>query len=388
MKWNNKGKELDKIGNQLISKKKVVFYGISSKIIELYKRILFLNCPIVFADDNCAGEFLGEQKILSMDSMLENFTIQDSIIVVTTTDESLNLVLKKKLVLRGLDENIDFFMADIFQKIYLPIWSLYSFDKCYVDYLGHSANYACTLKCKKCSASMPYLKKKNPSLERLKEEIDLFFEKVDFLYTYDCTGGETFIVSDVLVDVLSYLFTHYSSKIGGISITSNVTVIPSERMLEFLAQYKDFITINISCYDTVPGWKEKFSAFETVMNEYNIPFNTINVTSWIDFGFSTTTLSKTTQELTTYFDNCQNFCRSYEDGKMYYCGHGYNAGVVYYPNEDTTDEYIDFRADDLTSKIITEFNLGFQNKGFLNICKHCNGWGNRNQCFIPVAEQL
>ena len=388
MKWNNKGNQLDIIGKTLAPKKKVIFYGVSSKLIDLYKRILFLNCPITFADDNFQGQYIGTQQVYSLNSILSNFTIEDSILILTTTDENSIFCLKKLLTLHGLNENIDFFMADIFQKIYLPIWTLFSFDQCYVDYLGHPAHYNCTLKCKNCSASIPYLKKTNPTLEQLQNELDLFFSKVDFLYTYDCTSGETFVASDLLVDVLSYLLAHYSNKIGEIYITSNATVIPSEKMLDFLSRYKDFISLNISCYNTIPGWDEKFSAFQAVMKQHSIPFTQIIVNQWLDFGFSSTTLNKTSLELSTYFDNCQNFCRSYVDGKLYYCGHGHNATLVYYPHEDDYEECLDFHSSDLTPQIITEFNLGFQNNGFLNICRHCNGWGNTNQCFIPVAEQL
>ena len=96
---------------------------------------------------------------------------------------------KDLIILKELKENEDFFEAGVLERVYLPLWAYYSYGKCYVNFINHIPNYTCTLKCKNCSASIPYLKQKNPDVEQMKREIDLFFSKVDFCYTYDCTGG-------------------------------------------------------------------------------------------------------------------------------------------------------------------------------------------------------
>lgn len=389
MKWQNKGHELDEIGKKLSRKKKIIFMGISENVVELYKRIVFLGCPMLFCDESRVGEKINDSDIVSWNDISEGI-LEDSVIVLTDVDKNAIIMSKKRLLMQGLCENLDFFEYETFKRIYLPIWTLYAFDKCYVEHMGHAIGNACTLNCEKCSACIPYLKGKvkDPSGEQLKEEMDLFFSKVDFCYSWDCTSGETFLYSDKLAEYLLYLLNNYGTKIGEILMVSNATVIPSEKLLRLLVEIKDIVTIQVSYYENVPGWMEKFSLFKQVMDEWGIPYCVTPVGAWIDFGFETTTLDKNEDELVAYFDNCGDFCRSYYNGKLYYCLHGHNNMLLHYPEENDDEECIDLRSDSVTPAIITEWLLGFQPSGYLKMCRHCNGWGSANRHFIPVAKQI
>lgn len=389
MKWENRGSELEIIGAKMKQKKTIIFYGVDEQTIEIFRKVEFLRCNVIFCDGNLAGQSIGSSIIYTLDEILPKLLQKESFLVITTDDREEQILLKKKLILKELKENEDFFEAGVFERVYLPLWAYYSYGKCYVNFINHIPNYTCTLKCKNCSASIPYLKQKNPDVEQMKREIDLFFSKVDFCYTYDCTGGETFIVSDQLVEVLSYLLQFYGDRIGKIAITTNATVIPTDNMLRFLAEHKDMLDINISEYQTVSGWKEKCDAFIDTLNAWKIPANLVKASSWIDFGFRETTLRKDNQEMEAYFDECGNFCRAYINGKLYYCGHGHWANSAFYSKEGLDDdEAINFRDENLTKSMILEYNLGYVPNGFLRICRHCKGWGTRNKCHIPVAEQI
>lgn len=388
MKWENKGKQLDYLGNKFIRRKTIIFFGITNRTIDIYKKIEYLHCNILFCDNTLAGEKIEKYEIYTLNQVLPKLDEKESLLIIAIEDTSQQELLKKRLILSGYVENEDFFDAHTFEKTYLSIWQYYAYGKCYVDYINHIPNYSCTLKCKKCSASIPYLQIKNPSTEQLKKEIDLFFAKVDYCATYDCTGGEVFIISEKLVGILEYLINAYGEKIGTIAITTNATVIPPDNMLKFLFKYREIIEINISGYETVDGWKEKFNEFTTVLNKWGIPWKVIYVDFWIDFGFNEVTLNKTDEELRTYFDECGNFCRAYIDGKIFYCGHGHWANKAFYPEENDDKEAIDLANENVEKSMIVEYNLGYVQNGFLGICRHCQGWGIKNQCFIPVAEQI
>lgn len=355
---------------------------------EVYSRSRFMNADLFICDNGMRGEPLGNGDIIY--SLEEVFPLlhNGTYLLIISAGHSDAMTVKKKLILEGFIENEDYFMSDTFKKCYLPIWALYAHGKCYVEYMGHITNWNCTLRCKACSASIPYLNLKNPSVEQVKEEIDLFFKKVDICYTYDCTSGEIFAISDKLVEVLEYLVENYSGKFAKILIVTNATIVPSKRMLEFLRAHQDIVEINVSVYSSVPGWNEKFERFSTVMMEWGIQCIATPTDEWIDLGFKNTTHNMSEEELIKKFDFCNNFCRLYINGKIYYCGHGQMANLAFYSDVNDEDEAIDLRDNSISALNIVEYLLGYFDKGYLSVCDHCKGWGCNNKNFIPIAEQL
>jgi hypothetical protein len=51
-------------------------------------------------------------------------------------------------------------------------------------------------------------------------------------------------------------------------------------------------------------------------------------------------------------------------------------------------EGLDYHDASVTKEVIVEWHMGYQDKGYLEICDHCNGWVTTNRNFIPVAEQI
>lgn len=328
-------------------------------------------------------------SIGGFENLVELFINGDYIIILTEENSWKVQQIRHKFHLLGLREGVDFFSAESFNQTFLPLFSYYGYGKCYVDFLDHVPNYTCTMRCKDCSACLPYLNKKNPSVEQLKEEIDLLFSKVDYLYTYDCTGGELFIISERYVQVLEYLLEKYSDRVGELLITTNATVIPSENMLAFLVKNKEKIRVNISNYSSVPGWQEKFELFKNVMVARGISCNLINASYWIDLGFTTTNIIGSEGYMRQYYDMCGTICKAYIDGKFAYCAHGYNASLAFYSEEDISEELLDLSDEKVTKPVILEFFAGYQKNGYLKICRHCNTSNMLlNTRKIPVAVQL
>ena len=87
----------------------------------------------------------------------------------------------------------------------------------------------------------------------------------------------------------------------------------------------------------------------------------------------------------SFFDECKIDCRGLEDAKFYYC---FPTQMITkldgFNNEE--DLYLDLKH--TTKEEIFEFNLGYSDKGFMNICRKCNGSYRNNKKYIDVALQL
>ena len=369
--------------NIFMGKKRILFYGISPLIMEVFQRIVFLRSEILFSDKRLCGQSFMNKEILSVEDTVKELEKGDTILIISAENMDDRIEMKDLLKKLGYTADADFFYVEEF-KSYISAYCLQAHGKCYLELLGHVPNWKCTLRCKKCSACIPYINKENPSLQQLTDEIDLLFSKVDYVQTYDCTGGEVFVVSDLLAQMLLYLFEKYGDRFGEVQIVSNATVVPTPDMLFILKRYAKRIHIIISCYNVLDQWNEKYEKFRTVLEEEGICHNLAYAGNWIDFRYQTTDLKLSDVQMREYFDQCLDICRMYADGKYYFCGHGQTAAMAFYPECD--NDFLDFSDPELDKKKIVEYNYGILEKGYLDICRHCAKFPNNN--VIPVAEQL
>lgn len=391
MKWRNRGHELEQYREHLSGKIELLFYGMNEKMMEVYKRVIHfknIGVKISFYDDSLKGRTIVGKKVGSFLDAIEKLRIGKSVMIISIGNFDEYSTLLRTLIKSGFIQNIDFYEVLDFQQIFIAVYFLCVFDKCYVEQIGHTVNWVCTQKCKKCSASVPYLKQKNPSIGQVKDEIDLIFSKVDYVHVYDLTSAETFLASDFLAEIIRYLFENYGNNFGEIWMVTNATVIPSENMLKILEAHKQDIRIIVSRYDTVNGWSEKFAEFQSTLQNRGISFEMVCTNQWIDLGFGEADLVMTEKEQEIYFDRCWTNCRTYQDGIIYFCAHGHAANMAFYKENDETGECMDIRAADVNKDVIVEYNLGYSEKGYLDVCRHCFGQYHRNRHYIPVAEQL
>ena len=87
------------------------------------------------------------------------------------------------------------------------------------------------------------------------------------------------------------------------------------------------------------------------------------------------------------FDKCKTPCREIRGSRYYYCvmarsvsdNLGFDLGK---------DDYLDFRKiKKEDKKVLLEFEMGYSEKGYLDMCNHCYGADAANYP-IPVAEQI
>ena len=87
-----------------------------------------------------------------------------------------------------------------------------------------------TIEFAKCNMFIPYYKEKfHYSFEELRNNIDLFFERIDYAAYFGLIGGEP-MLNPVLKDVIVYLEENYRDKFGKISYASNGSVMPTDAL--------------------------------------------------------------------------------------------------------------------------------------------------------------
>ena len=249
----------------------------------------------------------------------------------------------------------------------------------------------CTLRCKKCAHGCSYVSKnaKDMSLDEVYKSADYFFKYSDYCEEFVLIGGETFLYKN-LDEVINYIGKKYRSKIDIFSITTNGTLIPDECILESCKKYD--MLIRISNYEKqLPRLKERHEQLIGKLEMYGVSYVLGNEeTEWMDYGFETADYGDNEEELIKHFDECKTPCREVQGSKYYYCVMAHTAGKNMnhkgYNPEDCLDlEQLDTNPNG--KRIFLEYNMGYSEKGYLDMCRYCNGARAKNFP-IPAAEQM
>jgi MoaA/NifB/PqqE/SkfB family radical SAM enzyme len=293
-------------------------------------------------------------------------------------------VVSKKLISIGLSEKKDFFEYFIWQEYYYPIFMWYYSGKIVIKYVDLSVTQCCNLRCKDCSILTPYVKQpKHRKIEDLQADVDILFKNIDRLETLYIIGGEPLLYPN-LCKICDYIAVNYSNCISRLKIATNALIDLSEDMIKTFQ--KSRIEIQISDYsESVYGANKRINIFCQKLDDNNIKYYRMTDAVWCDYGFRNQCTYRTDEKMRSFFDECKIDCRGLEDAKFYYC---FPTQMITkldgFNNEE--DLYLDLKH--TTKEEIFEFNLGYSDKGFMNICRKCNGSYRNNKKYIDVALQL
>lgn len=230
----------------------------------------------------------------------------------------------------------------------------------------------CTLECKHCGQYLPYFpkeKKINLPFERIKKDIDIFFDSVDTVGFVSVIGGEPFVHPDLnkIIDVILS-----KKNFGMLGITTNgICKIKNEH----LAKLKnERIRVIFSDYTSALNEKQVQLFNDNINKIKNAGINyTIGAPLWV----LPTDLKKRELDEETKLKlkaNCTAFvtCQTVQNGAFYPCS---TATYVRDHNiAEYTSDFVSFdkasSPADLRKKII-ELN----NKEYYQSCEHCTGGG-------------
>ena len=242
----------------------------------------------------------------------------------------------------------------------------------------------CTLNCRHCNLFIPYHKEHvNYSFDELKKNIDLFFERIDFVTYFGLIGGETFLHPD-LEKLIKYLGENYRKQIGRITVVTNGTVPPKDSLLELIKKYEMYLSI--SDYTDVVQYGEKMKTLVKRAKEYGIDYSRNDSIVWTDFGFPEHPYKRTPEELEEHLKSCRPNWNALHDGRFYYCNVSLCAersGMFRLQNEDSIYLASIEPGDKVACRKIVELS-----RGTSSFCRICGGCGKDNTNFVKTGEQM
>lgn len=280
----------------------------------------------------------------------------------------------------GLEEFRDFCNVGHFMSEWL--WSAKRMN-C-VFHVDMTITTKCTLNCRHCNLFIPYHKEHvNFSFEEMKRDIDLFFERIDFVTYFGLIGGETFLNPD-LQKCIVYLGENYREKIGRITVVTNGTILPTESLLKTIKKYEMYLSI--SDYTNVVPYEKKMAQLIEKAEEYKLDYFRNPAIVWTDFGFPEFPVKRSPKQLEEHLKSCRPNWNALHGGKFYYCNVSWCAeqsGHFRLSPEDYIEmEQID-PGDKAACRRIVELS-----RGTSTFCKICGGCGKDNTNYVPTGAQI
>ncbi|MDE7432746.1 MAG: 4Fe-4S cluster-binding domain-containing protein [Lachnospiraceae bacterium] len=394
MQWQNQGHEFDKEAEQIIETfnngKKVFVFGAGILGLDIKQRLELFDCFGGFIDNDEEKQKNGVEgaKVIAFSDYMN---LQEKGILVIAVDFKNIIALCSQVSNAGLEQTKDYYLWIDFNRRIYPILLTYYYDKSYVELAQISLTEKCTLKCRKCAHACPYTN--NNSLDMHLEDVyssaDLFFSKVDIVREFVLIGGEPLLYKD-LSRVVKYIGERYRHKIITFSIATNGTIVPSDELLKQCMKYR--VVIKISNYSvSVPRLVPVYDRIEQILMERGAAYEMGSPeVEWFDYGFEYVNKANASHtDMIRLFDGCKTNCREVRKNKYYYCvmarsvseNMGFDIG---------SDDYLDLEQLSETEykKILLEFNLGYSDKGYLDMCRHCNGAATAKKKRLPAAEQF
>ena len=379
--WKNPGHELDEIAQYIVDKKKkILLIGKSIEIEEFLKNNREIPIYGVIATDRWERT---ELKAVTLEDVYQD--AKSYICVCVAHDRGEYVQIKDKVTRFNpqFKENENFFQGEIFQSVYY----VYDRDEIRIDRIEIFLTPCCTLNCEKCIAFIPYFKeRKHTALDMLKQDADLLFSKVDYVFKLKLLGGEGFLYPH-LVEYIDYLYDNYAEKIREVRIGTNGTVFPKEDVIECCRRHD--IIIDISDYTAAVPQLCKLNDVIAFLKKENIRYDVKRVgEQWLDMGFpNNVPESKDEKELQEHFYNCAMFCREFYDGKFFFCCSNFAAiRTGLFPENE--NDYMDFTKE-FSKKELLEYELGYSKQGHTTFCKICFGCSEEaNSRHVEIAKQM
>lgn len=392
MKWSNKGQELDKYGEILVrqfldNEKQIYIFGAGLLGEELRPVFERYGCFAGYIDNDREKQKSGIKNVKVI-SLQEYISGEKKGMIVIAADLKNIPEIKTQLQREGLEEEKEFYEHIEFMKNVFPVLSVYFYNQFYVELAQICLTERCSLKCKACAHACYAVDahSQDMNIETAKKSVDSFFNKVDVIKEFVLIGGEPLLYKE-LAEIIAYIGERHRQKIIYFTITTNGTILPKQEVLDMCKKYN--VIVRISNYSSTLQYLErKYEQLIARLKEEEISYilSTADY-QWMDYGFETVNREWDEKELIRVFDECKIPCREIRGNKYYYCvmarsvSDNLNFGLG-------QNDYLDLnKIKKEDKKILLEFEMGYSEKGYLDMCNHCHG-AEVVKHPIPVAEQL
>lgn len=383
MKWCNKGnEEIANINNEEFEKGFFVFgagdigRGLA---LTLNKYNMFLG----YIDNDVEKQKNGSNgfNVFSYDSIKE----KTESIIVAATPYNTEIICK-----RLKEDNKKCYIASDFLNNILPVYLYFNKDILFMNLCQICVTERCTLKCEKCAHGCYNvdINSKDISISDVINTADVFFSHIDFIHEFVLIGGEPLLYKE-LEKAVEYIGEKYRYKMGTFSITSNGTIIPNDKLLGLSNKYD--VLYRISNYtNAIPKLSVQHNKLIEKFEEYNVNYIIGKAEEeWWDYGFEEYVDTRDEIAIIEKFDQCNTPCREVRNSKLYFCvmARTVSDNLGYKIGDMDCIDLSELEYDKDGRRILLEYNLGYSDKGYLNMCRRCRG----NDCSkypVEAAKQL
>lgn len=363
--------------------RQIIPYGCGLEAYRSLKRIITeFDVPfIIDKDSSKSGKKFMEIPVFGLEALKH---INENQKIVITIAKRRYKEIKLELEQYDLVENVNFchisqFAVEWYYK-YKNEYNIFSMDI--------AITTKCTLRCKNCNMFTNYYETPvTYTFDEIKENLDLFFTRIDYIWEIGILGGEALLNKD-LIEIIKYLNIEYSDRFGTICITTNGSIIPDEKVLLKLREYN--IIMIISDYKYAIEEKIDIDNLAKLFNDRNIICQIRRDLVWCDFGFPNKPANIPGDKARKHMLECNPGWRGLNDKKFYFCNVAWSAdkaGLYKLKKEDYVD-LTELKANSKEDKLkLLKYSLGIMPNGYMSFCQVCGGCGVDNEKFVNAGEQ-
>ncbi len=251
------------------------------------------------------------------------------------------------------------------------------YESLMIPQISFSITEACSLKCEKCNALMPYYQKPETfRFEQYLPEMNRMLDTVDEIMEIGFIGGEPFLNKE-LYKYLDWAIG--SDKIVSVLIVTNSTIMPDEITIKYMKHEKVFLGL-----DNYGALSNKIKALEEMAIREGIQYYILKDEYWYDFG-GIEKRNYTLEQRKKVFSNCPiRDCNFFMKGKLYRCQFAGNLHNLGYCNGE--GDYVDFSQELSRDALRQAVSSLLTKREALWACNFCNDMEQKH--LIPVAVQV
>ena len=376
--------ELDNLTQDWETVRQIIPYGCGLEAHRTLPRILrdFEVPFIVDADPSKQGSLFMGIPVVSPDRLKK---LEEGQKVVITIARRRYGEIRTALEQYGLEDSRDFcHISQFAMEWYYKFRGEYS-----IFTMDAAITTKCSLRCRNCNMFIPHHGMgENISIEEVKENFDLLFDRIDFIFAIGLLGGEV-LVHERLGDIITYLYEEHRDQFGSLCITTNGTIMPDEKLLQILKKYG--VIVAISDYTYAISDRSKIQDIYKKLEENQIICHIRKDLVWCDFGFPEKPVMIEESRAREHMLSCNPGWRGLGDKTFYFCNVAWSAqkaglcqleegDFLFLPEMEAGTEE--------TKERIVAMSLGIFERGYLSFCRQCGGCGNDNQNFVNAGEQV
>lgn len=332
-----------------------------------------------------AEEKHGEYKGIRITSLKDAFEIAKHNKIIVMTNGKVYFRIREELQGIGLEEYRDFCSIELFVSEWY--WK-YKKQNCILE-IHTAVTMRCTLKCKNCNMFVPYYKEKiDYTFEDIKQDYDLLFRFVDYVFCIELLGGEP-LLNRELDRIIRYLSENYGNRIGEIGIVTNGSIAPDDSLAATLGKYH--VASYISDYTGSVPYREKLEETINVYKAKKLKYEIRQAMLWKDFGIPRCKGEYRPGSVREHMLTCAPLFHGLNDKKYYFCHVSWSAEKAgfYRLSEDDFVDLCKLDADSNHDKRKLIYHSMGEDlpKGHVSLCRLCGGCGEDNQVEVHAGEQ-